>query len=47
MLKVRDALAVLGHLDHNEWVAADGIRRARWVVIARELIVLRKAKRAA
>lgn len=42
-----DHLGVAGRLDHNEWVADDGIRRARWVVIARELIVLRHAKRAA
>jgi len=42
-----DHLGVAGRLDHHEWVADDGIRRARWVVIAREVIVLRNAKRAA
>ena len=42
-----DHLAAAGRLDRHEWVAEDGIRRARWVVIARKLIVLRNAKRAA
>jgi len=46
-LRPGDHLGVAGLLDHHEWVADDGIRRARWVVIARELIVLRHAKRAA
>jgi len=46
-LRPGDHLGVAGRLDHHEWVADDGIRRARWVVIARELIVLRHAKRAA
>ena len=42
-----DHLGVADHLDHHVWVADDGIRRARWVVIAREFIVLRGARRAA
>lgn len=46
-LDLDDHLAVCGHLDHNEWVADDGIRRARWQVIARELILLRPRTRAA
>jgi single-stranded DNA-binding protein len=46
-LEPDDHLGVAGRLDHHEWVADDGMRRARWVVIARELIVLRNANRAA
>jgi hypothetical protein len=29
-LEVGDQLAVFGGLDHHEWVAEDGLRRARW-----------------
>jgi hypothetical protein len=46
-LDVADHLAVRGRLDHHEWVADDGIHRARWQVIARELVLLRPRTRAA
>ena len=46
-LETADHVAVAGALDHHEWVGDDGGRRARWVVVARELVVLRAAKRAA
>ena len=46
-LEVGDHVAVFGRLDHNEWVAEDGIRRARWQVIAREVIILRRSSQAA
>lgn len=46
-LQAGDHLGLAGRLDHHEWVADDGVRRTRWVVIARELIVLRNTKRVA
>ena len=46
-LTVSDHLAVFGRLDHNEWVPDDGIRRASGVVIAREVIFLRRSRQAA
>ena len=38
-------MAVFGRLDHNDWVAEGGIRRARWQVIARDVIILRRSPR--
>ena len=46
-LEFGDHVAVAGSLDHQEWTGDDGMRRRRWVVVARELVVLRAAKRAA
>ncbi|MGH9039386.1 MAG: hypothetical protein ACRDZ3_04070 [Acidimicrobiia bacterium] len=42
-----DHVGVAGTLDHHERTGDDGMRRARWVVTARELVVQRAARRAA
>jgi single-stranded DNA-binding protein len=46
-LEFGDHVAVAGSLDHHEWTGDDGLHRSRWVVVAKELVVLRAAEQAA